>query len=255
MLYFSAHWCPPCRGFTPKLSEQYKTYKSKGLEVECVFVSSDRDEKSFDEYFGEMPWLALPFADRERKGALSKCFDVSGIPSLVVLGPVDEATGERPVINKNARGPVGGDATGADFPWAPKPLEDLATTAECNGSDINESPSLVLLMEGCDASKQTELKGAIGSVAAEIAAEGKTLADGPCAICFFATSGDGVVGRVRELCKLEAPSDKPTLLMLDIPDNGGFYVAAQAEVDVTTIRSFVSEWKSGALKGERRQLG
>ena len=23
-LYFSAHWCPPCRGFTPQLVETYK---------------------------------------------------------------------------------------------------------------------------------------------------------------------------------------------------------------------------------------
>ena len=23
-IYFSAHWCPPCRGFTPVLSEFYK---------------------------------------------------------------------------------------------------------------------------------------------------------------------------------------------------------------------------------------
>merc|ERR1719165_6364 len=85
LLYFSAHWCPPCRGFTPKLAEAYKAYKEKGLDLEVVFVSSDRDEKSFAEYFGEMPWLALPFAERDRKSALSKAFDVEGIPTLVIL--------------------------------------------------------------------------------------------------------------------------------------------------------------------------
>merc|ERR1719157_276657 len=74
-LYFSAHWCPPCRGFTPKLAEWYSTsLKAKGLEV--VFVSSDRDK----EYFGEMPWLALPYSDRECKASLSKKFKVQGIP-------------------------------------------------------------------------------------------------------------------------------------------------------------------------------
>ena len=34
-----------------------------------------------------MPWLALPYADREKKGALSKKFKVSGIPTLVILDP------------------------------------------------------------------------------------------------------------------------------------------------------------------------
>merc|ERR1711924_115969 len=62
-LYFSGHWCPPCKGFTPKLAEWYESnLKAKGLEV--VFVSSDRDESSFKEYFGEMPWLALPYSER-----------------------------------------------------------------------------------------------------------------------------------------------------------------------------------------------
>lgn len=68
-LYFSAHWCPPCRAFTPKLVEFYNGIKSseKGNSFEMVFISSDRDQESFSEYFKEMPWLALPFEDRERK--------------------------------------------------------------------------------------------------------------------------------------------------------------------------------------------
>merc|ERR1712196_19537 len=76
-LYFSAHWCPPCRGFTPQLAEWYKKdLSAKGLEV--IFVSSDRDEASFKEYFAEQPWLALDFAERSTKEKLSGAFGVSG---------------------------------------------------------------------------------------------------------------------------------------------------------------------------------
>ena len=68
-MYFSAHWCPPCRGFTPKLAEWYNNFKKlpNGDKLEIVFVSSDRDEKTFKEYYAEMPWLALPYADRDKK--------------------------------------------------------------------------------------------------------------------------------------------------------------------------------------------
>jgi nucleoredoxin len=54
-LYFSAHWCPPCRGFTPKLAEAYTAIKGTGKSLEIVFVASDRDEMSFDSYHKEMP--------------------------------------------------------------------------------------------------------------------------------------------------------------------------------------------------------
>merc|ERR1719424_2821010 len=49
-LYFSAHWCPPCRGFTPVLSEKYTALKKAGKDFELVFVSSDRNQAAFDEY-------------------------------------------------------------------------------------------------------------------------------------------------------------------------------------------------------------
>merc|ERR1712224_1019479 len=83
-LYFSAHWCPPCRGFTPKLVSAYSESLSK-LGLEIVFVSSDRDEASFDSYFAEQPWLALPYDQRDLKAKLSKQFKVSGIPSFAIL--------------------------------------------------------------------------------------------------------------------------------------------------------------------------
>ena len=43
-LYFSAHWCPPCRGFTPLLATCYAALKSAGKPFEIVFLSSDKDQ-------------------------------------------------------------------------------------------------------------------------------------------------------------------------------------------------------------------
>ena len=68
-LYFSAHWCPPCRDFTPKLAEWYIKLTGGALKdkLEIVFVSSDRDEDTFDEYFDSMPWLCLPYNEKDIK--------------------------------------------------------------------------------------------------------------------------------------------------------------------------------------------
>ena len=66
-IYFSAHWCPPCRGFTPQLVEFYKKFNKDKKRFEIVFVSNDKDEESWKEYFSEMPWLAIPYEDKETK--------------------------------------------------------------------------------------------------------------------------------------------------------------------------------------------
>ncbi|TKY58651.1 nucleoredoxin 1 [Spatholobus suberectus] len=85
LLYFSAHWCPPCRAFLPKLIDAYHKIKAKDNALEVVFISSDKDQAAFDEFFAGMPWLALPFGD-SRKKFLSRKFRVSGIPMLVAIG-------------------------------------------------------------------------------------------------------------------------------------------------------------------------
>jgi ubiquitin len=83
-IYFSAHWCGPCRGFTPKLKAFYEMLEEEGKKMPIVFASSDQDEKGFEEYFSEMPWAAFTFGDARIK-ELNKKYEVSGIPWLVVL--------------------------------------------------------------------------------------------------------------------------------------------------------------------------
>ncbi|CAK9055356.1 Nucleoredoxin [Durusdinium trenchii] len=120
-LYFSAHWCPPCRGFTPKLAEAYTSHlKDKGLEV--IFVSSDRDDASWKEYCGEMPWLALP---REAKGPVASKFKVRGIPTMIILDPTDGS-----IITEDGRSAVMKDPTGEKFPWKPPTFKEVMGKGE-----------------------------------------------------------------------------------------------------------------------------
>jgi len=104
--------CPPCRGFTPVLVEFYKKYnKEKNFEI--IFISSDRDEKSFDEYYKDMPWLTLDFNERKKKEELGKKFNVTGIPTFILL---DGDSGN--IICRDARNQVQHqDNQGENFPW------------------------------------------------------------------------------------------------------------------------------------------
>lgn len=58
--YFSAHWCPPCRQFTPILRDFYTKAAPLGLEI--VWFSRDTTVEMMDEYFKEHGnWLRAPF--------------------------------------------------------------------------------------------------------------------------------------------------------------------------------------------------
>lgn len=83
--YCSASWCGPCRSFTPRLTQFYNEMKRAGRPFEVVFMSCDRDAKSFSEYLSHMPWSAVPWDAPVREQALGK-LGVQGIPMLAVMG-------------------------------------------------------------------------------------------------------------------------------------------------------------------------
>mmetsp|Transcript_27818 Transcript_27818/g.64574 ORF Transcript_27818/g.64574 Transcript_27818/m.64574 type:complete len:427 (+) Transcript_27818:92-1372(+) len=242
MLYFSAHWCPPCKMFTPKLCEAYKTMqKEPGNDFELVFVSSDRDEGSFNEYYGEMPFCALPYENRQAKEQLSKLFGVQGIPNLIMLSPVtDAATGDRTLINPNMRSVIdGGDFS--EFPFHPKNYQDLSTGAD----GINEKKSIVMFCESEDDEEQADIINAIKEAARASKEKGEDY------MFFFVTQPGGIGGQVRNLLSLKG--NGVTLALLDIPDDGGFYLSTKFDGEKDTLtKEIILEFL--ANPGARQQM-
>ncbi|MEX1045672.1 MAG: thioredoxin-like domain-containing protein, partial [Chthoniobacterales bacterium] len=95
-LYYSAHWCPPCRMFTPKLVEWYKDFKAKHPDFELVFVSGDRDEAAMEKYVkgDNMPWPVVKF-DKAKSEVFEK-YSSQGIPYLVLIDNEGKALTAQP---------------------------------------------------------------------------------------------------------------------------------------------------------------
>jgi nucleoredoxin len=71
--------------FTPLLKDVYGKLKQAGKPFEVVFVSGDQSDGEFKSYFASMPWLAVPYEDRDVEQNLSGMFQVEGIPTLVIV--------------------------------------------------------------------------------------------------------------------------------------------------------------------------
>jgi len=130
-LYFSAHWCPPCRAFTPVLAQLAESLVEDPANpaIQFVFVSSDHDEEAFQEYWTTMGFAAVQFGGEgeEDRRKLQVHYKVRGLPTLLV---VDAATGR--LIDRDARSTVQGGfdpsvpATGLDIltRWAKSTTSD-----------------------------------------------------------------------------------------------------------------------------------
>mmetsp|Transcript_123045 Transcript_123045/g.229980 ORF Transcript_123045/g.229980 Transcript_123045/m.229980 type:complete len:448 (+) Transcript_123045:73-1416(+) len=245
-IYFSAHWCPPCRGFTPELATHYKAYKEKGLPFEVIFSTGDRDEASFIRYFAEMSsaggdWLAIPWEDSSRRRDLDSLFEVSGIPTLVI---VDE---QGRIINKNARGAISSDATGDNFPWAPPAVGNLAAP-----QGIHDAPAVCVFMESASEEEQKKILAELESVSRKIIEESKSNNEDPKYLFFAAQSMDGPVDKIRVMCGLPSDAKQVTMVLIDIGDDGAYYNTDACEISAASVECLLRSFESGSL--QRKQM-
>lgn len=134
LLYMSAHWCPPCKAYTPQLKEWYN---KQGGKAEIIFVSSDSDEAAFESYYASMPWLAIPYSERLVVSALMSTCGVIGIPAVVAVRVSDGV-----IVSKSGRQGVLSAPEG--FPWADG-TEKSALVASGDSSKVKlVSPQMAL---------------------------------------------------------------------------------------------------------------
>lgn len=233
-LYFSAHWCPPCKAFTPQLAKTYNKLKSENKPFEVIFLSSDRSQESFTEYLETMPWVAIPFGD-DRKTNISRLFGVEGIPTLIIL----DENGK--VITTNGRGAVSSDPEGKEFPWKPKPLNKLD---DVTASMVNEEACLIYFTDGEEPTMKHALE-VLGPTATSTAEKAEATGDDP-SLFFFYAEADDIADNLRDFARI--PDDDNILVILDIPA-GKVFVSDAEEVTSEVVQKFVNDYKNETLQG------
>merc|ERR1712070_382682 len=197
----------------------------------------------FDEYFGEMPWMALDYSDRKLKAQLSELFGVSGIPSVVII----DADGS--VISKDGRSAIASDPAGENFPWYPKPVFNL----KGGPGSIQEVPTVIAFCEKAGVEGSKGIEDAMTPIAANFLADAKAAGEEEPEIGFAIVSEEGgIAPQLRQLMTMGEPVDEPRLMMLDIPDGGAFFEGPTGPITEEVVAGFVQAYKSKSL--ERKQL-
>jgi len=251
LLYFSAKTCSLSQEFTPWLVKAYNILKKQQPDdFELLFVSGDDSVAGFYKYWSEMTFGAVPYEDQDARRALESRFEITSYPQLIMLGPRpnDDADnfGDRPIINKEVRAVIENGDYITDFPFYPKPWGDLCKTTD----DINMHKCLVVFHEGGDENDQLDVEDAVRDAAEEYHPGDEYI---KFYWAFDATSA--LAASIRNACQLGDAEDEltdvpvPTMVLLDIKNDGYFYVSDEIDITPETIKSFITNYKS-ARRGQ-----
>lgn len=82
LVVFAAGWCPHCVEAMPKITENYKTWRDKGVEV--IFVSLDTNPKDFAGFAGPLPFVSTTDF-KKWDGQAVEDYQVYATPSYFLL--------------------------------------------------------------------------------------------------------------------------------------------------------------------------
>merc|ERR1712060_234407 len=112
---------------------------------------------------------------------------------------------------------------------------------EAAGTDINETAAVVVMCAGASADEQKAIEKALEPLAKSYIAEARKAGDTPKYIFLLAKSSGGATEQLETLTKkdagdaIAAAGDRPVTLLLDIPDNGGFYLSGAHEITSESV--------------------
>ncbi|XP_025412967.1 nucleoredoxin-like [Sipha flava] len=233
-LYFSAHWCPPCKAFIPQLIHAYDKIR-KRINFEIIFVSSDRSEQSYKSHASTMPWPSVPYDNNILRTNLTECFNVRGIPYLVLI----DNNGN--IITENGRAEIIEDPDGSYFPWRKRFVYSLSSRLL---PKLQSYPAVVLFIEG-DQEEELELaEGVLLPVAQQIA---KTRNNALYDLLFFIAPDDDTSDTLRHFTRL-TDDTAPLLTLIDIPMARISVMEYGIHITEKSIMNFVLGFFDGTMK-------
>ncbi|XP_014206907.1 nucleoredoxin-like [Copidosoma floridanum] len=238
-VYFSAHWCPPCKAFTPQLIDTYQRIRERGHNFEVIFVSSDRSEESYKTYTDTMPWLRIPFNQEDRRQKLARALDVQAIPTLVVLDPRDN------IITLEGRTEILEDPDGLNFPWTSR-LVNILT--EKYATSLHDAPAIILFVEGEDC--EIQFGESVLLPAAEMYRRDRpdydpNYDDPDDTLQFYIALDCETSDILREFVGLD--DAVPLLTAIDIPRGSYAVMEDGAEITVDSVQQFIDGYRSDKL--------
>merc|ERR1712146_296973 len=122
------------------------------------------------------------------------------------------------------------------------------------GGSIQECPTVIAFCEGASADDSKRIEEAMTPLAAKFLADAKAADEEEPEIGFaiVTDAGDRIAPQLRKLMGMQESAGEPCLMILDIPDQGGYYEGPVGAITEDAVAKLVEDYKSKSL--ERKQL-